>query len=562
MLRIADVSFKYAAAASKALDGVSLSARKGQHLLVMGPTGAGKSTLCMALRGLLGTAVEGELEGEIEIAGESVASFRAASHPVARMAPLAGLVFQDFERQLFSTNVVKEVAFGPENLNVPAGEVRRRVSWALDIVGLSGYEDRNPATLSGGEKQRLAIASVLSMRPRLLILDEPTTDLDPLGKEQIFALHERIAGQADLLVIVEHEIEPALHSERLVIMQAGRVAAEGSRELLMQPGLFESNSVQPFEPAVLASELGLDSMAEQDLRVALTAGPAARETPASGAEPRVARNARAVIALDRVSFAYGSKTLFEDLSVEITEGEFVALLGHNGCGKTTMAKLMAGLLRPRGGAVRVAGEDLARARFAWLASQIGYVFQNPDHQIFASTIAEEVAFGPRNMGWSEQETRARVATVLQRVGLAGQDQVDPFTLPKGSRQRIAVASVLVMEPRILILDEPTTGLDLAGCRAILGLLADLNRAGHTILIITHSMRAALEYADRTIVMKQGRLVADGPSADIFYGDALNAAGLRPPPIVALGKMAGVRARSAGELLRSLSGDPRGCCASA
>lgn len=545
LLQVSGLRFQYGGAAAEALRGIDLELRGGQHALLMGPTGAGKTTLCCALRGLLGTFIDGSLEGEIRSGDILIAPASGGTHHVATLSSQVGLVFQDFERQLFSTTVVKEVAFGPENLGLTSLEIRRRVDWALDLVGLGGYESRAPAKLSGGEKQRLAIASVLALRPRILILDEPTTDLDPAGKESVYALRERIAAEVELLVMAEHEIEPALSFERIMIMTGGRIVADGGRELLFQPRMFETNAVQPYEPAAIAAEIGIDTLEAKAVGQAVAGRLSREQTP--GPRP-TGRAAREAVSLTGVGFSYGPSTILEDFNVSIGEGEFVALLGHNGCGKTTLAKLMAGLLQPSRGTVRLLEEDIAGRGFGWIATRAGYVFQNPDHQIFASTIGDEISFGPRNMGLDARETARRVDEVIRIVGLEGLREADPFTLPKGCRQMVAVASVLAMQPRLLILDEPTTGLDLSGQRAILELLQQLNRSGHTILIITHSMRAALEYATRTVLMKNGRIIADGPSEEVFYGDALEAAGLRAPPIVAIGKAAGARVRSAAQLL--------------
>lgn len=550
MLRVAELQFRYAGADKDVLDGVNIEAAPGQHLLIMGPTGAGKTTLCCALRGLLGTFLDGRTEGVVEVAGRRVLPAPPGGHPVALLTPVVGLVLQDFERQLFSTTVVKEVAFGPENLNLPRREIARRVEWALDLVGLRGFEARNPATLSGGEKQRLAIASVLALRPRLLILDEPTTDLDPAGKAGVFALRERIASEVDLLVMVEHEIEPAVDFERLAIFAGGRVVASGDRRLLLQPSLFDRHAVQSYEPAVIAAEIGVDSLDPVVVGRSL-----ADRFELSRAEPMTKAPGPSALSLTNVDFGYGRALVLEDLTVEIGEGQFVAILGHNGCGKTTAAKLMAGLLRASRGNVRLFGEEVGRHDFAWIATRVGYVFQNPDHQIFSSSIAEEVSFGPSNLGLDEREVRLRVNEVLETVGLSSLSGADPFTLPKGVRQMVAVASVLAMQPRILILDEPTTGLDREGQRAVLALLGRLNEMGHTIVIITHSMRAALEHASRTLVMKNGRILADGRSEDVFYGPHIEEAGLLPPPIVRLARAAGVRARSADHLL-ALAGRTR------
>jgi energy-coupling factor transport system ATP-binding protein len=502
----------------------------------MGPSGAGKSTLCFLLNGLIPHLIKGELQGEIRVEGKDTREL-----PVKEFAKSVGLVFQDFESQLFSTEVELEVAFGPENLGLPREEIARRVDFALQFVGLQGFQGRKPAALSGGEKQRLAIASVLSLNPSILCLDEPTSDLDPGGKEQVFRVaHDLEKEEGRTLLIVEHETEEVRDLDRILIMVGGEIAADGSaREILADaPGL-AARGVKPLELAEafggrvseqipLTIEEALEVWNRSGFRIHAPAYQAlrAREEVQSrilGPE---------ILKVRDLTFGYeNGPAALQGVSFSVRKGEFVALLGQNGSGKTTLAKHFNGLLLPSQGEVRVEGVDTKEAGLARLSRQVGFVFQNPDHQIFAESVREDVAFGPKLAGLAGSELKDRVEQALRAVGLAEKGDCDPFSLTKGERQKVAVASVLATRPEMIIFDEPTTGLDYRELCAMMELIANLNRAGHTILMITHCMWLVARYAQRALVLHQGRLAMDGSPRSLFSQEArLQEFSLRPPQI--------------------------------
>lgn len=529
---------------------------------MLGPSGAGKSTLCYTLNGLIPHFLRGRMTGDVIVAGRNT-----RQHRVADLAAVVDLVFQDFESQLFSTNVELEVAFGPENLGLPRDEIKRRVASCLDTVGLTGLEQREPATLSGGQKQRLAIASVLSLQPEVLALDEATTDLDPLGRADVLAIVRELRRRGDLtLLVVEHETEEALHADRIVVLGEGRIVREGlPADVLADVDLCLSHGIRPLDTAVLRRELA---------RRPATAAPSAPATTAPAAQSTAARPLQVAAALpleenaaasflQEHGFRLAPATLAEFAAADaerarrygepllevqgvhhtypngvaalhgadltVRRGEFVAIVGQNGSGKTTLVKHFNGLLRPGQGRVTVCGKDTQTTPLERLAAHVGYAFQNPDHQIFAETVAEEVAFGPRNLGVPEPEVQERVAEALAAVELTGLEQSDPFGLTKGMRQRVAVASILAARPDILILDEPTTGLDYTEQLGMMQLLRRLNEAGHTVVCITHAMWVVAEYAHRMVVVHGGRIVHDGPTRAVMADEAaLQAAHLRPP----------------------------------
>ncbi len=554
---VQDLAFAYRTgdgALVPALRGVNLEIFPGEVVAVLGPSGAGKSTLCYCLNGLIPHVIRGEWSGEVRVFGRSTRAARPAE-----LAVDVGMVFQDFETQLFSTNVELEVAFGLENLATPPAEMRRRVAEALALVGLAGLGRREPATLSGGQKQRLAIAAVLAMRPRVLVLDEPTTDLDPRGREEIVQVLDRLRAQGRTMLVVEHETEQAVSADRVVVLEGGRVAASGPpAEILTDADGLEARGIQPLASAALLSRLGLPPAltVEDAVRVLREAG--YRIDPDRYAALVRSDRARSadgdeVVAVDDVTFAYPrSGPAVRGVRLRIRRGECVAIVGHNGSGKTTLAKLLNGLLAPAAGDVRIRGRSTRGQSVLQLGRTVGYVFQNPDHQIFAETVYDEVAFGPRNQGLAEREVRARVDEALAAVGLSGREGEDPFAMTRGERQRVAVASVLATRPEVIILDEPTTGLDYREQRRMMDLVQRLNAAGHTIIMITHALWLVAAYAHRTVVMRDGALWMDGPTREVLAREAeLTEAALRPPPIVRIGLALGAPLLSVDEAVAVL-----------
>jgi len=556
-------------------DGLSLKVSPGERVAVLGPSEAGKSTLALCLQGLIPRMIKGEFRGLLEVAG-------CPTH-VCRPRDLAGRVgslFQDFEAQLFLTRVDQEVAFGPENLGLPREELQRRVKHSLSLVGLDHLAHRDPATLSGGQKQLLALAAVLALAPRLLVLDEPTTDLDPLRVEELLATLEALCQREKLtLMLLGEDLRLARHCSRLVLLQGGRVVADGPPEtVLRQVDLFRNLGLQPPELPSLFHDLGQETLPltlaeaeaqakalgwerkpikEADHGPPLTPPPPGGRglggggkeftpslilPPQGGGEMETAPE---VLALRRVSFAYPEgEAIFRDFSLNFKKDELTAILGPNGSGKTTLVKLLRGLLAPQAGEVWVGPE----------VERIGYVFQNPDYQLFAQEVWEEVAFGPKQMGLDPEEVERRVETALTRVHLKERAGDDPFSLTKGQRQRLAVASVLALAPQVIILDEPTTGLDFREQQDLLGLIAELHAQGHTIIMVTHSMWAAATYAQRLIVLDQGRVVLDGPTWRVLaQEEVLARCRLKPPEVTRLSQRLGFLALTAEEFRRRIAG---------
>lgn len=552
-LEVRDLDCRYDDPTVQALAGVSLVAAPGELVAIMGASGAGKSTLLRCINALVPSLAPAVCAGSIRLGDAELLGAQ-----VGALAGRVAMVFQDFEAQLFSTNVRLEVAFGPGQLGVPPAEIAARVDRTLALVNLTALVDRDPSTLSGGQKQRLAIASILAMEPHVLLLDEPATDLDPIGRRELYAALEGVRGDALVLLAVEHEIDPVVSADRLVLMKNGRVVANGPAATLVRDvDLFLDCGVRPHDLAVLSKRLGCELPLDVEGAVAALRARGFGATAGGAAPPRAAEPIAAaglpIIEVRQLSRTWESGTrALHQVGTTIGAGEFIALIGQNGSGKTTLAKHLNGLLQAESGLVRLDGVDLATLPLERVAREVGYVFQNPDHQLFAATVAEEVAFGPRNFGLHGAALALRVDETLAAVGLGAVRDEDPFLLRKGDRQRLAVATVLAMAPRVLILDEPTTGLDYPQQRVMLELLARLRAAGTTIIVITHSPWVVVEFAERALLMRGGELVFDGP-LDTLLGDEalLRSASFEAPPAARVARALGLPARTVDDLARAL-----------
>lgn len=537
------LSFTYKDGTTKALDGIRFAQEQGEMVVLMGHTGAGKSTFSRCLNRLIPHFHKGNYSGEIRILGNSIMDKR-----VHDLVGEIGLVFQDFESQLFSTNVELEVAFGPENLCLPREEIRERIAEALQLVRLKGFERREPASLSGGEKQRLAIASILAIKPKIVVMDEPTTDLDPQGKLEIFSVARLLKSQGYTVLFIEHDAEAVLEADKIVIMDGGRVVTEGKpHEILRDVELLENHGIRPPQIAKLFQETDEPSFpltVEETLKVFQK-----REWKISDEkytsllkkeEQEHTGYGKKIIEVNGLEYIYPENIkALDNISMEIRQGEFLAIIGQNGSGKTTLVKHFNGLLKPSKGEIKVADEDTKGKHVSELGKTVGYVFQNPDHQIFADTVEEEVAFGPRNLGIPREKISLFVEEALKDVGLQGYEKCDPFSLTKGERQRVAIASILAARPHVLILDEPTTGLDYREQKAIMELLQSLNRKGHTIIIITHSLWVVAEYAKRVLVLHKGKIILDDQTRKVFsQEEKLANSFLRLPEIIRLSNRMG------------------------
>lgn len=547
---------------ANAIENINLDIEKGQFVVIMGPSGAGKSTLANCLNGLIPHFIKGKFEGQVLVNG-----INTKDNSVSRMAKEIGLVFQDFESQLFSTNTKLEIAFGPENFNVPREEIEKRIEKVLKVVKLEGLEDRQPPTLSGGQKQRLAIGSILASKPSIICMDEPTTDLDPIGKMGIFTIAKELHQDRDLtLIIIEHETEEALNANRLIIMEDGRIIQDGPPErVLREVDLMDRIGIMPLQVPKYFTKV--TSLEKQELPL----------TPEEGIQKFKSLNLKVsnreydkivenevereksygdvIIQVKDLEHTYpNGKTALKGVDLTIREGEFLAIIGHNGSGKTTLVKHFNGLLLPTKGDVVVEGKNTKESSIFEIGKTVGYVFQNPDHQIFANTVYEEVAFSPKIRGCSQEEIEERVKEALKAVDMEGFEEEDPFSLTKGQRQRIAVASILSARPKVIILDEPTTGLDYKEQRQMMELIKKLNENGHTIIMVTHTMWVVAEYAHKVGVVNQGKLALYGSTREVFSKEEeLLDYYLKVPHIVSFSNKLGKTLLSVEEMIRCTEG---------
>ncbi len=563
MIELRNLSFQYKDQKDgKALEKVNLTISKGEFVLVMGPSGAGKSTMAKCLNGLVPHFNRGEYSGEVIVNG-----FVVKDTPVSTMAKEIGLVFQDFESQLFSTNTKLEIAFGPENFQVPRDEIHSRILEMFDLVDLHGMENRQPSTLSGGQKQRLAIGSILSTYPKIVCMDEPTTDLDPLGKIGIFNIANKLHAAEDVtLIIIEHETEESLNADRLILMQEGKIILDGKpSDVLREVELMADLGIMPLQiPKYFLENFGtskteLPLMPEEGIAKFKELGASLDEQQHQSLIQMDMDREKAygdvLIEVSGLEHIYpnGNKAL-AGIDFSVRDGEFVALLGHNGSGKTTMVKHFNGLLMPTAGKVMVKGQNTKETSIFEVGQHVGYVFQNPDHQIFSDTVYEEVAFSPKIRGCDQEEIDIRVKEALAAVGMSGTEEEDPFSMTKGERQRIAVASVLSARPDVIILDEPTTGLDYREQRQMMELVKKLNRNGHTIIMITHTMWVVSEYAHKVAVIKDGKMMMYGTTREVFsHDEELAKSFLKTPDIVHMSNLLGKTVLSVDELKQCTKG---------
>ncbi len=522
---------------SEILQGLSLRVPDGQTLAIMGATSSGKTTLALILAGLAPQMTGGQLTGTVRVGG-----LDAAHTPPAHLSRTVGLAFQESERQLFNMTVAEEVAFGLEGQALPPAEIGPRVAWALQRTGLTGLEERSPWQLSGGQQKRLAIASVLALQPPILVLDEPMAGLDPAGRREVAALlNELKRTRGTTVIVLEKDAEfSARWAERVVVLQGGRVALDGPpADVFQRVEQLHTMGVATPQLAELAARL----RAGGETAAFLTAQEAVawfmprwQAAAATLPSPPAAPIATAPLAVEvqAVTFAYDrAAPALNALSLTVPAGQFVALVGPNGGGKSTLARHLIGLLRPQRGSITINGSPAATHAVGELARTVGYVFQNPDRQLFAPSVREEVAYGARNLGLRGTALDERVEDALAAFDLQSAASMPPAVLGYGLRRLTTLASVWAMQPAIWVLDEPTTGLDARLVALLLARLHTLHAAGRTILLITHDLKLAAQ-AERIVALSQGEVALDGPPAVVLADEApLTALALRPPPVTRL-----------------------------
>jgi energy-coupling factor transport system ATP-binding protein len=535
MIVVKDLKWKYEKNSSPVLRDIDLEVAKGEVVLITGASGAGKTTLCRCLNGLIPHIYSGDLNGEISIMG-----YDPRIIPSNKMSSIIGMVGQDADTQLITMSVQDEIVLGPQNLGLSHEEIKERLEWASNSIDVNHLLNKAPYELSGGQKQRVVLASILAMKPQILILDEPTSEIDPSGRTELFSVIRKLKESGITMVLIEHNMEDAsLIADRILLMESGRILLDNpSRSFFTHSQEIQKNGVKIPEACLLGIHLGLNPlpMTVNEITPLIEKKefiPSVREVTPTG---------RVIAEVNDLYHTYPDGTnALNGVNLEIREGELLAVIGQNGSGKTTLVKHFNNLLKPTTGTIFINGEDISKRKVAELSRQVGYVFQNPDYQICCDTVFNEIAFGPRNLGLSEDQVKERVVLSSQMVGIDKRMEEHPFFLSKGERQRLTIAAVTAMEPSIIIIDEPTTGQDAAQADEIMQLVRRLNHEqGKTVIIITHDMELVARYCPRTIIMSKGNILLDGSTRSVFYKESiLEEAGLRPPQSVRIAKSLGL-----------------------
>ncbi len=569
IIEMSDVSFAYGHQEGYALRDVSLSIEEGSFVGVIGPSGAGKSTLAAVLSGAIPHHHAGRLYGETRIVGVDT-----CEASITDIAQTVGCVLQDIDAQMVASVVEDELLFGLENFGVPRERIEGRLSAALDAVGIADLRNREIATLSGGQKQKVAIAAILALAPRVLVLDEPTAALDPASSRSVFDVLRKAQRATGVTVVVVEQMVALLaeYCDRVIVLDEGEVALDGSpHEVFARSAELRAIGVDTPRTVRISNSLAASGVAVMDgpaltvdeaeslvlrildmgdapgLRTVRTEGhgapegegPEARPIPVAAMRPTARAGGPStahgdpVVEMRGASFSYGpGAASVEGLDLVVRPGEIFGVVGQNGAGKTTLTKLLNGLLKPTSGTVRIAGLDTGATPVSRIAAHAATLFQNPDRQLCRGTVLDEVAFGLELRGECPAAARERARRVVEHFGLPA--SAEPFGLSRGQRQMVALASVVATEPELIILDEPTSGLDYRECMTVMEAVRDRARAGAAVVMVCHDMEVVSDFATSLAVMACGRIIAQGPTRRIFaLPDVLRRASVEPPQVVEL-----------------------------
>lgn len=473
---VEDLNFTYEGTSLPILDGINLQVKAGEFITITGPSGCGKSTLALSLAGFIPHSVAGKLEGNIYINGKNTRNYSPA-----QLAGSVGLVQQDPEAQLCTLKVLDEVAFGPENLNLKVDEIRRRVNWALEVVSCQHLIDREVHSLSGGEKQRVAIAAILAMQPSVLILDEPTANLDPVSMEEVLQVLEHLRHEHNMtVIIIEHRLKRLLSlSDRLVVMDQGKIIADGEPlEVYQHLGFLEF-------PVAIKDEKDINY----------------KSTPS-------------IIAVENLSFSYGEKEILNKVSFNIKAGEVTALMGNNGSGKTSLLMCLLGINKVANGKLFVKGQEITNHKVSRRARELGLVFQNPNHQIFEHTVLREAHLSSKLLR-KEKASRLNTEGILKKFELIKYKDKLPFALSLGEKKRLTLVSVLAYNPAVLILDEPLVGQDEYRINLFWEAVVNHCQEGGTTIMVCHEPDFVEAFCDRILFLQNGNLIIDKPTKEAF-----------------------------------------------
>ena len=524
LIEVKDLSYTYPQAEQPAIKNINLEINQGEFILLTGPSGCGKTTFCRTLNGLIPKFYNGEMTGKVIVNG-----LDTADHSTMELAQHVGLIFQNPDNQIFALTVEKDIAFGLENLGKSKPEMYKEIDWAAEVTGIQELRHRATHELSGGQKQRLTIASVLAMHPKIIVMDEPTSFLDPVGAEHIFEVLNQLNQELGItIIIIEHRIDiAAKYVDRIIVFDRGEVRSDGSPEEILSnedtrllgvgiPRILTLAKRLKDEAIFDNNPLTVDHFYDKICTVIQPASNKNIKPPFDLDELSGEYHHKPLIEISDLYFDYpGNVTALQGVNLTIHEGDYVAIMGENGAGKTTLVKHFNGLLRPKSGNIRFMGEDIKDKSVAQLARKIGLVFQNPDDQLFEETVEKEISFALHNFGIKESLIEKRVNWALNLLDIGKYREKSPFALSGGERKRVALASVLAWDPDVLVLDEPTIGQDYGQKERLRHFLMQLRTQGKTVVIVTHDVEFVAESQPHIVLMADGNVVTEGSTKQIM-----------------------------------------------
>ncbi|MEH7333120.1 energy-coupling factor transporter ATPase [Neobacillus drentensis] len=548
IIELKNLTYTYEDETEPVLKNLSLQIHEGEFVLIVGPSGSGKSTICQTFNGIIPNVLDGEIEGEIIVDGKEVLNLELKD-----LSTSMGLVFQDPDAQLCNIYVEDEVAFAPENLKVEPQEIHHRIKDALEKVGMQGYETRKVFELSGGQKQKVGIASVLSMKPKILVLDNATANLDPQATKDIFDLLQLLHKEyGHTIIVVENKIDDLMHlADRVIVVDDGQIVSQGTPREILEHSIDILIKMGLWVPEISELAVKLQQQGFSFEKFPITVDEATKELQGKWRDAflpssrpfRSKPNSDDCITVDNLNYRYPNGTYaLKNASFSIKKGDFVAILGTNGSGKTTLVKHLMGIIKPPKKTIFVNGEDIHYKKLLDMTEHIGYVFQNPEHQFVADNVFEEAIYSLRvqqGIGKDEdlpQEIIQQGIESLESIKLLEAKDKHPFVLSGGEKRRLSVIASLILGQDIVILDEPTTGQDYASATKLLELCNRLQEQGKTVIMITHDIRLVCKWANTALVMHNGEKIYNGDIGDLFLQeDILKKASLIEPPISQLAK---------------------------